>query len=498
MNLVCLAVQTSQAIGEVFGFDSAAYRWDGFTYQPLSAVEILDVAQPVWVDVPASRVVCAVGSYDPQMADVNVPAGQSVQAWPRLEPFAPAVHLQGQARLHSFDAFAGSWFLGDPTLPEFLSNMPPKLPASTGFWCSPTTDAALSSAATESHDIIFYHTDHLGSSNVLTDVNGNVVQEMASYPFGHSRHDYTANDGIPFRADYRFTGKELDKESKLMYYGARYYAPAIGKFVSVDPLSHEPTATVGAPLKGQAYAYARNNPIMFVDPSGRDEEIPEYTYEETYTTAEVWALIWPKVQEKWKAKDPTLQFSTGGDIFVLARPSPNVKRETVAILRGVKKIGGAEILARISTEVTTTLLTAGVGSGAVLTRGGKLVSKAGAGIAKIAKRGIGGVRGFFARRAERRAALEVGKRARQLMASRKHPTLLAPELRQMAQQGWKAPLGEGIGPQNWQIGEIHREFIRTGAWPKLAEGGEMWSSMPERGMMWARKAWEAARIGLAP
>jgi RHS repeat-associated protein len=275
MNLVCLAVQTSQSIGEIFGLDSEAYSWDGITYESLSGIETLGVGQSLWVNVPISRVVSAVGSYDPQMSDVNVPLGQSVQGWPRLEPFAPAVHLQGQARIHAFDAFAGIWFMDDPALPGFLSNMPTEISASTALWCSPTSDAILSAGTTESHDILFYHTDHLGSSSVVTDTNGSLVQESACYPFGHGREDYIANESIPFRADYKYTGKELDKESGLMYYGARFYAPALGKFVSVDPLAKGATIRSEWLLDSQKlnlYAYVQNRPLVMKDPSGLNSE----------------------------------------------------------------------------------------------------------------------------------------------------------------------------------------------------------------------------------
>src|SRR5439155_18722074 len=54
-----------------------------------------------------------------------------------------------------------------------------------------------------------------------------------------------------------FTGEQRDGDSGLYYLRARYYDPAIGRFPSHDPL---PT--------GNLYAYAGNNPVNFVDPSG--------------------------------------------------------------------------------------------------------------------------------------------------------------------------------------------------------------------------------------
>jgi RHS repeat-associated protein len=76
----------------------------------------------------------------------------------------------------------------------------------------------------------------------------------------------TVNDNQA--ANLRFTGKELDKESHigLYYFGARYYDPSIGRFISVDPLADKyPGLT--------PYHYAANNPLKYVDPDGRKVEI---------------------------------------------------------------------------------------------------------------------------------------------------------------------------------------------------------------------------------
>ena len=62
---------------------------------------------------------------------------------------------------------------------------------------------------------------------------------------------------------YKFNGKELDEETGFYYYGARYYDPRISIWLSVDPLAEKhPDYT--------PYAYCANNPIIYVDPDGRD------------------------------------------------------------------------------------------------------------------------------------------------------------------------------------------------------------------------------------
>jgi RHS repeat-associated protein len=108
--------------------------------------------------------------------------------------------------------------------------------------------------------------DHLGSVRVVVDTGANVVESYDYYPFGaeqRSRVNANQNAGL------RFTGKELDKESHLglYYFGARYYDPEVGRFLSVDPLTDKYPGWT-------PYHYAANNPLMFVDPDGK-EIIPQ-------------------------------------------------------------------------------------------------------------------------------------------------------------------------------------------------------------------------------
>ena len=64
---------------------------------------------------------------------------------------------------------------------------------------------------------------------------------------------------------YRFNGKELDEETGLYYYGARYYTPELGIWLSVDPLSDKYPSM-------SAFMYCAGNPVVLVDPDGREVE----------------------------------------------------------------------------------------------------------------------------------------------------------------------------------------------------------------------------------
>ena len=105
----------------------------------------------------------------------------------------------------------------------------------------------------------FYHNDHLGSVNVITDINGVQVQRNEYDPWG-SVSKQVGNDD----PTHRFTGKELDPESGLYYYGGRYYDPEISRFVSADPFVPQP----GNPQSLNRYSYTINNPQRYIDPSG--------------------------------------------------------------------------------------------------------------------------------------------------------------------------------------------------------------------------------------
>ncbi len=85
------------------------------------------------------------------------------------------------------------------------------------------------------------------------------MQRVEYLPFGETFIDErTASPGLP----YKFNAKELDEETGLYYYGARYYDPNLSLWLSVDPLAEKyPNIS--------SYAYCANNPVKFVDPDGR-------------------------------------------------------------------------------------------------------------------------------------------------------------------------------------------------------------------------------------
>lgn len=104
----------------------------------------------------------------------------------------------------------------------------------------------------------FYHADHLGSSSYITNLDGAVVQHIEYVPFGEVFLEERNNQ---WNSPYLFNGKELDEETGLYYYGARYYNPRESIFISVDPLVEK---------TGTPYQYTYQNPIKFIDPTGME------------------------------------------------------------------------------------------------------------------------------------------------------------------------------------------------------------------------------------
>jgi RHS repeat-associated protein len=103
--------------------------------------------------------------------------------------------------------------------------------------------------------------DHLSSSTVVTDAAGDFVNREEFNPYGESSFGGFA------RKRYRFTGRERDSESGLNHHGARYYAPALGRWLSADPVPA---------LDGTSqFAYASANPLRLTDVEGTQEHPAE-------------------------------------------------------------------------------------------------------------------------------------------------------------------------------------------------------------------------------
>jgi RHS repeat-associated protein len=118
----------------------------------------------------------------------------------------------------------------------------------------------------------YYHGDHLGSSRLMTAYEGFPIWEATYLPYGQEHAAGGAPPLAPGGQHYKFTGKERDTESGLDYFGARYYASALGRFVSPDPVLVN-AAKHGDPQQWNMYGYVRDSPLVLLDPDGRDVKV---------------------------------------------------------------------------------------------------------------------------------------------------------------------------------------------------------------------------------
>jgi RHS repeat-associated protein len=105
-----------------------------------------------------------------------------------------------------------------------------------------------------------FHNDALGSPVLITDKDLKEIQRYIYEPFGN----LVVSKGTG-KNNYTFTGKERDLESNLFYFGARYYNPILGRFISKDigrPKYEDPQSI-------NRYLYCLNNPLIYVDPDGK-------------------------------------------------------------------------------------------------------------------------------------------------------------------------------------------------------------------------------------
>ena len=110
----------------------------------------------------------------------------------------------------------------------------------------------------------FYHLDGQGNVLAVTDWGGQVVESHDYDVFGQ---EVNPQAGTQAPQPKRFAGKERDTETGWDYFGARYYGSKIGRFTTTDPVQTI-KANLVDPQRWNRYAYGRNNPLRYNDPTG--------------------------------------------------------------------------------------------------------------------------------------------------------------------------------------------------------------------------------------
>jgi RHS repeat-associated protein len=191
---------------------------------------------------------------------------------------------------------------------------------------------------------IYNYVDHLGNVRVSYFNNGNGVEVLGEnnyYPFGLRHEGYNDFDGNS-AYQYKYNGKELQTESGMYDYGARFYMPDIGRWGVIDPRSQ---------YTHEAYSYVWNNPISFNDPTGmQGEEVSDwitngkggYRWDPNVTGPE-------NTPNGWKYVGPTGNYRVPG--------------ATVQLLEGGNKFTDIdEVATRGGSGINAAAITVGVGS----------------------------------------------------------------------------------------------------------------------------------------
>jgi RHS repeat-associated protein len=105
--------------------------------------------------------------------------------------------------------------------------------------------------------VAWYLPDRLGTVRNISDSSGTLIDTIIYDSYGNVTSETNATNGDRFK----FTGREYDSSTGLYYYRARYYDPAVGRFMRQDPMGF-------AAGDANLYRYVANGPLLHSDPTG--------------------------------------------------------------------------------------------------------------------------------------------------------------------------------------------------------------------------------------
>jgi RHS repeat-associated protein len=273
-NLVSIAVTAPNTLAQLSILNSqlvvqSAFKWNPATrnFTSVSPAETIPAGSVLWLQATTNTTLRLTGAYPGPTPNLRAPPegdflpSRGLEIWP-----LSSLNSQPSTSAWHFASDLQRWQSKVP-LPNFtFSDLPSSLAPHEALYAQAPAPADLE-VPNPALSLRFYHQDHLGSSSVISDAAGALVEESANYAFGCSRNEFRPRRT---REDYQFTQKERDVESGLHYFEARFMSSGTGGFASVDPLCKSDEAPARKlPQLLNNYRYAVGRPVGFNDPTGK-------------------------------------------------------------------------------------------------------------------------------------------------------------------------------------------------------------------------------------
>ena len=185
--------------------------------------------------------------------------------------------------------------------------------------------------------------DHLGSGDMVLASDGTILNESDFVPYGGQR---TITTGLA-NEKFKFTGEERDNESGLDYFGARYYASSMGRFMSPDWAARAepvPYAKLDNPQSLNLYGYVLNNPLSKTDPDGH------CCWDEFKAIFYAKGSVGPGVGSEVKLTKYLSAGVSAKAVLETKATSNGVVTTAVAEVKGGVKVGPADLSVKASAE----------------------------------------------------------------------------------------------------------------------------------------------------
>ena len=183
----------------------------------------------------------------------------------------------------------------------------------------------------------YYTTDHLGSTRVITNISGTVVERNDYYPFG-GKHSNASYPQLTVNRQ-KFNGKELQTTGNTGFldYGARMYDDVIGRWGVVDPMAEQRQLV-------SPYNFVQNNPLVRIDPNGMLDDWVENKEGKIYWDENAKSQANTKHGEKYLGKNLIIEEGASADVFgnvyeningaLISLYSPENKEGPIATMKG--------------------------------------------------------------------------------------------------------------------------------------------------------------------